>query len=72
MTLHEVLRMYAPAKLRKRIYKNTKLGELSLPRGALIEFEVICIHWDKELWSEDAEEFNPERFSECAQGRNSP
>ncbi|KAJ8452417.1 hypothetical protein Cgig2_006222 [Carnegiea gigantea] len=65
MILNEVLRMYPPAtQLSRRIYKDTKLGELSLPAGALVNFQVLYIHRDEDLWGEDAEEFEPERFSE--------
>jgi len=57
--------MYPPAtQLTRRIYKDTKLGELSLPAGALVNFPVLYIHRDEDLWGEDAEEFKPERFSE--------
>lgn len=65
MILYEVLRMYPPAPLVPRmVFKDTKLGELSLPAGTLLSFQPIVIHHDKELWGEDAEEFRPERFSE--------
>ena len=48
----------------RRIYKDTDLGELSLPSRSLIFFPVILVHRDKELWGDDAHEFKPERFSE--------
>lgn len=64
MILYEVLRMYPPVPLVPRmVYKDAKLGELSLPAGTLLSFQLICIHRDKELWGEDAEEFRPDRFS---------
>jgi len=46
------------------MFKDTKLGERSLPAGALVNFQVIHIQRDRDLWGEDAEEFKPERFSE--------
>jgi len=65
MILYEVLRMYPPLPIVARmVFKDTKLGELSLPAGTLLSFQLICIHQDKELWGEDAEEFRPDRFSE--------
>ena len=65
MILHEVLRLYPPVPLViRRVNKDTKLGELSLPAGALLSFQIISIQQDKELWGEDAEEFRPDRFSE--------
>lgn len=65
MILYEVLRMYPPGtQLSRRIDKDTQLGEFSLPAGALVNFQLVYIHRDKELWGKDAEEFRPERFSE--------
>ncbi|CAO2818234.1 unnamed protein product [Amaranthus hypochondriacus] len=63
--LYEVLRLYPPViQMARRIYKDTDLGEVSLPSGSLIFFPVILVHRDKELWGDDAHKFKPERFSE--------
>ncbi|KAF9610050.1 hypothetical protein IFM89_019778 [Coptis chinensis] len=64
MILYEVLRLYPPAVLLTRAtYKEMKVGEVLLPAGVELSLPTLLVHHDHELWGEDAEEFNPERFS---------
>ncbi|KAK9092521.1 hypothetical protein Syun_027432 [Stephania yunnanensis] len=64
MVLYEVLRLYPPfSMLIRHTDKATKLGEINLPQGVLVGLPVLSLHHDREIWGEDAEEFNPARFS---------
>ncbi|KAK1404866.1 Secologanin synthase 4 [Heracleum sosnowskyi] len=63
--LLETLRLYPPGvALTRTLSEDIKLGEISLPAGVLLHLPVILMHHDKEIWGDDAKEFNPGRFSE--------
>lgn len=65
MILQEALRLYPPLTAQLRhTYTRTKLGGFSLPAGVDLMLPMLIIHHDTNLWGDDAEEFNPERFSE--------
>ncbi|KAF5777779.1 putative secologanin synthase [Helianthus annuus] len=61
---NEVLRLYPPAIfLRRLIHEESKLGNLTLPEGTLIQINALILHHDKDMWGEDVNEFKPQRFS---------
>ncbi|BAT89482.1 hypothetical protein LR48_Vigan08g023800 [Vigna angularis] len=65
MILYEVLRLYPPATVITRVIrKETTVGDMTLPTGALASIPIVLVHHDFELWGSDAKEFKPERFSE--------
>ncbi|PIA26850.1 hypothetical protein AQUCO_08600006v1 [Aquilegia coerulea] len=66
MIINEVLRLYSPAVgLGIRVtYKEMKLGKLVLPPGVQLSIPALLVHHDCELWGEDADKFNPDRFAE--------
>lgn len=65
MIFNETLRLYPPIPTTGRIvHEDTKLGETILPAKTELLVPSVMIHHDKNLWGADANEFNPERFSE--------
>ncbi|KAJ7636383.1 cytochrome P450 [Roridomyces roridus] len=39
-------------------------SSISIRKGTVIRIPIACVHYDKELWGEDAEEFRPERWDD--------
>ncbi|KAI3734308.1 hypothetical protein L6452_13774 [Arctium lappa] len=65
MVFNEVLRLYPPLGfLRRLIHEETKLRNIILPAGTLLQLNTLLLHHDRDVWGEDVNEFKPERFSE--------
>ncbi|KAM7503197.1 hypothetical protein LguiB_002101 [Lonicera macranthoides] len=65
MIFYEVLRLYPSSlSLMRTIQEETKVGKITLPAGVMLSLPFLLVHYDKELWGDDAKEFNPERFAE--------
>ena len=65
MVLQEVLRLYPPVIAQfQNPCKETKIGDILVPAGVDITLPTLLIHHDPDIWGDDVEEFNPERFSE--------
>ncbi|XP_071701930.1 cytochrome P450 CYP72A219-like [Rutidosis leptorrhynchoides] len=61
----EVLRLYPPvAAMSRMVHKETKLGNIMLPAGTLIQLHTMLSHHDPNMWGDDVKHFNPERFSQ--------
>ncbi|GLT98477.1 hypothetical protein SLE2022_159810 [Rubroshorea leprosula] len=65
MVLNESLRLYPPAVATIRRTKvDAELGGYMIPRGTELLIPILAIHHDQAIWGNDANEFNPGRFSE--------
>ncbi|XP_071702109.1 cytochrome P450 CYP72A219-like isoform X2 [Rutidosis leptorrhynchoides] len=61
----EVLRLYPPVVgMTRMVHKETKLGNITLPAGTLIQLHTMLSHHDPNIWGDDVKQFNPERFSQ--------
>lgn len=63
MVLHEAVRLYSPFVLLRRMpRRDVTLGKLRIPKGVEIAMPIMITHRKKEIWGNDAGEFNPLRF----------
>ncbi|KAL6981167.1 hypothetical protein U1Q18_022796, partial [Sarracenia purpurea var. burkii] len=61
--VHEVLRLFPPVPdLNKIIVEDTKLGNLTIPKGVSLILPTTVLGWDEDIYGPDAKKFNPERF----------
>ncbi|GJN31595.1 hypothetical protein PR202_gn00122 [Eleusine coracana subsp. coracana] len=67
MVLLELLRLYGPGifMIRKPI-SDIRLGSLIIPKGNGIVIPIPMLHRDKEVWGDNANEFDPLRFEDGA------
>ena len=65
MILQEVLRLYPPGVgLGRMIHEETKIGNITLPAESLFLLHMMLLHHDPDIWGDDVNEFNPDRFAE--------
>lgn len=63
MVLLETLRLYCPVlMILREAAKDMNLGDITIPKGTAVTIPFTIIHRKKELWGDDASEFNPLRF----------
>ncbi|GAA0170284.1 oxygenase [Lithospermum erythrorhizon] len=65
MIFYEVMRLYPPITELMRITPTeTRIGNVTLPKGVRVFLPTILLHHDKEIWGADVNNFKPERFVE--------
>lgn len=67
MIINESLRLYPPvASLVRKVEKEVRLGNLIVPADVELLIPNLAFHHEPQLWGQDVQLFNPERFSEGA------
>lgn len=65
MILNETLRLYPPVVATiRRAKADVQLGGCQVPRGTQLLIPILAVHHDQGIWGNDANEFNPGRFSD--------
>nr|CDJ82292.1 Cytochrome P450 domain containing protein [Haemonchus contortus] len=67
--MKESLRIYPLAIIAnsRRCMKSTTLGPLKVEEGEFVMVDTMSLHFDRNLWGNDAEEFRPERWTESTE-----
>ncbi|GLU01181.1 hypothetical protein SLE2022_185030 [Rubroshorea leprosula] len=64
MVIQESLRLYTPAAfVAREALEDVRIGNIAVPKGTCIWTLIPTLHRDPEIWGTDANEFNPDRFS---------
>jgi PHYB activation tagged suppressor 1 len=69
MVVNETLRLYPPAVAAIRQAKrDVQLGGCVVPCGTEVLIPIMAVDHDRDVWGDDATEFNPARFAEAEDG----
>lgn len=64
MILFESLRMFPPQPLVGRTcVRENSVGKFVIPKKLEVFIPIVSLHYSKEFWGDDADEFRPERFA---------
>ncbi|CDW57281.1 protein CYP 13B1, a [Trichuris trichiura] len=62
--IRETLRLYPVAVVSRRCMQTCTIGGITIEKGIHVLADVWTIHYNKDIWGPDADEFVPERFAE--------
>ncbi|XP_047951317.1 cytochrome P450 714C2-like [Salvia hispanica] len=69
MVIQETMRLYPPTpSLSREVAKDTKIGNVHVPKGVILWIMVATLHTDPDIWGPDALQFKPERFQNGISG----
>ncbi|KAL4197309.1 hypothetical protein AMTRI_Chr04g187660 [Amborella trichopoda] len=65
MILNESLRLYPPGvAIARKAVKDCKIGSICIPKDTQFLVPILPMNYSETIWGDDAEKFNPYRFSE--------
>lgn len=69
MVINESLRLYPPVAIVSReALEDMKFGNIQVPKGVNVWTLMVTLHQDPEIWGPDADQFDPERFTNGVTG----
>ncbi|KAK6214286.1 hypothetical protein LQW54_004512 [Pestalotiopsis sp. IQ-011] len=70
----ETLRCYPPHKIlpARQVYQDFEFGGFTVPKGVLIYVNNQAVHFDKEAYGPDADQFRPERWIKATHDAPNP
>jgi cytochrome P450 len=62
--MKETLRLVpiAGAVLNRTCAETTTLGDLTVEKGTHVQVDLLSLHYDKDIWGPDADQFVPDRW----------
>ncbi|KAK2147643.1 hypothetical protein LSH36_543g01024, partial [Paralvinella palmiformis] len=74
MVLYETLRLYPLASngTNRKCSEACTVGGIHIPKDICIQPDVWSVHYDPDIWGDNPEQFNPERFSKEAIANRHP
>ncbi|KAJ9655706.1 hypothetical protein H2198_005503 [Neophaeococcomyces mojaviensis] len=69
--VQEILRVYGPVPLtlREAVINTSILGHY-IPKGTIVMLAPWAVNFSKELWGQDADQFNPDRWMQAGQANS--
>lgn len=71
--MQETLRMFTPAPfIMRHCSKDLKMANFTIPENTEVLISLMTLHRRKDIWGDDADEYNPDHFSKEACSKRHP